>query len=122
MSNKRMGSIISTGDKTGTGKDYEALQLVNNNSINADTRDIDYLRARFYQVYGCDTNDILTLFSFWQSNFSNYTQQPKIMSQQVVEMTTSPNIDNVNRLTRFSGPVSNNQNSMLGHPRSRLAQ
>ena len=38
-------------------------------SMDATTRDIDYLRNRFYTEYGCDTNDILTLFSFWQSNF-----------------------------------------------------
>lgn len=38
-------------------------------SVEATTRDIDFLRQRFYAEYGYDTNDILTLFSYWQSNF-----------------------------------------------------
>jgi hypothetical protein len=36
-------------------------------------RDVNFLRDCFYREVGCDTNDVLTLFSYWQSNFS---QQP----------------------------------------------
>lgn len=28
-------------------------------------RDIDFLKARFIKEFGVETNDILTLFSFW---------------------------------------------------------
>ena len=36
----------------------------------AATRDLDYLKLKFFQEVGFDTNDILTLFSFWQCNYS----------------------------------------------------
>lgn len=47
-SHKKIGSMISTRDQGSKGKEYEALGLVNNNSAYADTRDIDFLRARFF--------------------------------------------------------------------------
>jgi hypothetical protein len=37
----------------------------------AAARDIDFLKGRFYTEFGCETNDVLTLFSYWQSNFGN---------------------------------------------------
>lgn len=43
-------------------------------SVEATTRDIDFLKQRFYAEYGCDTNDILTLYSYWQSNFQSFVQ------------------------------------------------
>lgn len=43
-------------------------------SVESTTRDIDFLKQRFYAEYGCDTNDILTLFSYWQSNFQSFVQ------------------------------------------------
>ena len=46
------------------------------NSVTAETRDIDYLKARFFADYRCDTNDILTLFSYWQSNFQHIGSNP----------------------------------------------
>jgi hypothetical protein len=64
-SNKKIGSIISTGDQVSKGKEFDALGIVNNNSVYADTRDIEFLRSRFFQDYRCDTNDIVTLFTYW---------------------------------------------------------
>ncbi len=43
-------------------------------SVEATTRDIDFLKQRFYAEYGCDTNDILTLYSFWHQNFQSFVQ------------------------------------------------
>ena len=43
-------------------------------SVEATTRDIDFLKQRFYAEFGCDTNDILTLYSFWHQNFQSFVQ------------------------------------------------
>jgi hypothetical protein len=83
MSQKKLGSII---EAQGDG-------VRNEHSVFADTRDVDFLRAKFFQDYRADTNDILTLFSYWQNNFQNFVQPPKILSQQVTEIATSPNLD-----------------------------
>lgn len=40
-------------------------------SVDASSRDIEFLKARFFADFNQETNDILTLYSYWQSNFSN---------------------------------------------------
>lgn len=106
-------------DQIRTGANYEGFQLAQN-SICADTRDIDFLRLKFFHDYKADTNDILTLFSYWQSNFSNFTQ-PKILSQQVTEMAISPTAG-LDRLSRFSGLGSKNATSFANRSRLKAQQ
>ncbi len=33
-------------------------------------RDLSFLKDQFYREVGCETNDVVTLFSYWQSNYS----------------------------------------------------
>ena len=35
----------------------------------AGQRDLTFLKECFIREVGCDTNDVVTLFSYWQSNF-----------------------------------------------------
>ena len=51
---------------------HQTTQAALKTSIEATGRDIDFLKQRFYAEHGCDTNDILTLYSYWQSNFQSF--------------------------------------------------
>ena len=43
-------------------------------SVEANARDIDFLRQRFYAEFCYDTNDIVTLYSYFQQNFQSFMQ------------------------------------------------
>lgn len=90
-------------------------QVALKNSAEATNRDIDFLKQRFYAEYGCDTNDILTLYGYWQSTFSGYmhpgngNQTTAINALQIANMSSyRQNSVHHNTITGPTGSKSNN--------------
>jgi len=60
------------------------------------------LKKTFFDEFGCDTNDILTLYSYWQVNFRTYSQRMQktphpftsTIPQNTRNSTYQPSFDN----------------------------